>query len=246
LSHALIAAASQTLFKKPISVVSKLGAPTPPLFHKIQAKVPIDTILLFHYYLRVFESPTQISPYIHSQKMVVGDPLCVLNFVSGAMINGACCYWDLTQEEERRKAQQEAIRAAMRKEMELHREMELEERSRASFSREVQEQRRRQLMGNKIFFQIRSNKNSASSVNAAEKPPSPTTVADFILEKDNLGNGATNKKAQAYYVAPCERMSYSRLPGEFLRQSSVASSRAMSSLMDSDSEDLELEDIFLE
>lgn len=174
--------------------------------------------------------------------MVVGDPLCVLNFVSGAMINGVCCYYDLAKEEERRKAQQDAIRQAMRKEWEHHREVEFEERSRASMSKSAQDQRRRKLMGSKIFFQMRSTKDASPTA----KPPSPTNVADFMLHESEVEAFATRDKTPIYYTAPSDRSSFSRMPGEVLtRQSSLASSRAMSSLMDSDS-DLELEDILLE
>mmetsp|Transcript_12607 Transcript_12607/g.35768 ORF Transcript_12607/g.35768 Transcript_12607/m.35768 type:complete len:201 (+) Transcript_12607:89-691(+) len=53
--------------------------------------------------------------------MVVGDVLCAVNLAASIMVNGVCCYYQMSEQNERREQQNEAIQKSIRTELKLHR-----------------------------------------------------------------------------------------------------------------------------
>jgi hypothetical protein len=82
--------------------------------------------------------------------MVFGSALCALNLASSVMVNGVCCFYQMQEDEEKRKEQHGAIQKAIRFEMDRNRHMDKEETLRQKhigvYAYHLQEQRRRKLM----------------------------------------------------------------------------------------------------
>lgn len=81
--------------------------------------------------------------------MVFSNVLCAINVASSLMLNGACCYYQMHEEEERKKSQEESIQRAIRQELDMREEQELQNRGRQDIISHFQAQRRRKLMSQK-------------------------------------------------------------------------------------------------
>lgn len=57
--------------------------------------------------------------------MVIADVLCAVNLAASVMVNGVCCYYQMNEENERRKEHETAIQNAIRNELDVHRRKEM-------------------------------------------------------------------------------------------------------------------------
>lgn len=85
--------------------------------------------------------------------MVIANALCYLNMASSLMVNGLCCYYQMAEEDERRKESEAAIQRAIRNELHLHRHTEMVQRQQEQQVKTAvalsQDERRRKLMADK-------------------------------------------------------------------------------------------------
>eukprot|EP00536_Pseudo-nitzschia_multiseries_P001940 jgi/Psemu1/283367/fgenesh1_pg.26_\ len=57
--------------------------------------------------------------------MVIADVLCAVNLAASVMVNGICCYYQMNEQNERRKQEEKAIRNVIRTELNIHKRKEM-------------------------------------------------------------------------------------------------------------------------
>lgn len=180
---------------------------------------------------------------------------CALNLASSAMVNGICCMYQMQEEEERQKANHEAIRRSIRIEYERNRQLDEEQRQRelreietAARKTKFTEERRRKLMAKKFLSSIETRCISPCKQHrpsAVDESLSSTIHSSSGAKRrfDLVDSSANNMEGSSILL---EKVRASVRVNNFIRQASRLSQQSSvysdspdmktSSLLDSDDE----------
>jgi len=202
--------------------------------------------------------------------MVLVDVLCAMNLVASVMVNGACCCYQMNEQNERRKEQEMAIQRSIRSELDLHRLKEMAQKRNemiqayndAAASR-LQDERRRKLMSQKANIMAAGNNS-----NNTRDQPIECNRADPTITTTNIPLITTNNSFSSTMVKSKDILTSKDVPSKLLvlsrgflrnddesRRNSCLTQKLsgeFSSLFDDslddddDDDEYELEEIFIE
>jgi hypothetical protein len=184
--------------------------------------------------------------------LALGSTTCVLNLASSAMLNGVCCMYQMQEEEKLQKSYREAIRRSIRSEYERNRILDMEQRLRekemAVYTSQLTDSRRRNLMAKKTSMSGSSQKGFPTSYREQPLPDQNSACFDQDIgrrfEFAERTDESFAKKSRVSRRSNSFRRATSRLS-----QSSAYSDSPemkMSSLLDSEDEEDEFEEITIE
>lgn len=195
--------------------------------------------------------------------MVIGSALCALNLASSVMVNGACCFYEMQKDEERKKEHQKAIRHAMRSEWDRNRHLEIMRRKeekerdvRHAYASRSQEHRRQKLMRTKQASVVGANPTSDSSASFTDHREPLRSVRNNMPDTRKRPSTSIMSDTSAF-SAPLPRFKEFETSQVLVRPQSIKMAkpsnlkhypqRQLSSLMDdSEDEDEAFEDVTIE
>jgi hypothetical protein len=189
--------------------------------------------------------------------MVLGSALCALNLASSVMVNGVCCFYQMQEDEEKRKEQHGAIQKAIRFEMDRNRHMDKEETLRQKhigvYAYHLQEQRRRKLMVTKTTSA--GGVHSTSIDGSSGRRDQPLQPIENRPERGKITFSSRNSDIRAY-SDPMPELNKLRRPEPLKRRLSMQvikrstysefPSGQLNSLLDSSEDDADLESVTIE
>jgi len=180
---------------------------------------------------------------------VLADVLCAMNLAASVMVNGVCCYYQMNEENERRQEQETVIKNALRKELDVHRQKEmmlkrdtLVKAYNDAVSSQVQDERRRKLMNQKVNAVAGTNNNSSRYQPAECDRVEPIAMdANHLIVTASNSLSSTMTKSENLFLSDDESPELFVFPGQYFvngdksrRNSSLASKKikTVSSILD--------------